>query len=291
MLLVGGFVLLGGRFLGAGIVVLALLAFCSWLRGCSSSEVESSSSRMVVADILGHSIEASMSRTTRAKPAGRRSRCRSEPTSFAALSLKKERQRSSTLPALFGGGFSAGQRLAHHQRDRFFDRCVGAAVDRRKFALAYLSDSIDRGFVAVPAMAARADRLDARLLDGVEDRARLWPSGASWVWILLVMAGAAQRHRIAEAARNGDFLRGWLLGKFWRRFRQSSPKHALVELGHHARSSSSHLLRKVSRKAKPTSPKISAFSAQVMTVRGLITVDRSPLMKAARSDRRRGPSC
>ena len=30
------------------------------------------------------------------------------------------------------------------------------------------------------------------------------------------------------------------------------------------------------------SPKISAFSAQVMTVRGLITVDRSPLMKAER---------
>ena len=30
------------------------------------------------------------------------------------------------------------------------------------------------------------------------------------------------------------------------------------------------------------SPKISAFSAQVMTVRGLITVERSPLMKALR---------
>ena len=42
------------------------------------------------------------------------------------------------------------------------------------------------------------------------------------------------------------------------------------------------MLRKVSRKAKPISPKISAFSAQVMTVRGLITVDRSPLMKAER---------
>ncbi|CKY64179.1 Uncharacterised protein [Mycobacterium tuberculosis] len=30
------------------------------------------------------------------------------------------------------------------------------------------------------------------------------------------------------------------------------------------------------------SPKISAFSAQVMTVRGDITVDRSPLAKALR---------
>ncbi|MNT99426.1 hypothetical protein D3C72_2422660 [compost metagenome] len=43
------------------------------------------------------------------------------------------------------------------------------------------------------------------------------------------------------------------------------------------------MLRKVSRKAKPISPpKIWVFSAQVITVRGLITVDRSPLMKAER---------
>jgi hypothetical protein len=39
---------------------------------------------------------------------------------------------------------------------------------------------------------------------------------------------------------------------------------------------------KVSRKAKPTSPKISAFSAQMITVRGLMTVEMSPFMNALR---------
>ena len=48
------------------------------------------------------------------------------------------------------------------------------------------------------------------------------------------------------------------------------------------RSVSSHLLRKVSRKAKARSPKMRAFSAQVITVRGDITVEMSPLMKPAR---------
>src|SRR5712672_4752151 len=48
------------------------------------------------------------------------------------------------------------------------------------------------------------------------------------------------------------------------------------------RSSSSHLLRKLTRKARPMSAKIAAFSAQVMTVRGLITVEMSPFMKALR---------
>ncbi|MNL55180.1 hypothetical protein D3C87_1785680 [compost metagenome] len=43
------------------------------------------------------------------------------------------------------------------------------------------------------------------------------------------------------------------------------------------------MLRKVRRKAKPISPpKMTAFSAQVMTPRGLMTVEISPLMKAER---------
>ena len=42
------------------------------------------------------------------------------------------------------------------------------------------------------------------------------------------------------------------------------------------------MLRKVIRKAKPMSLKIFAFSAQVITVRGLITVEISPFMKELR---------
>jgi hypothetical protein len=72
---------------------------------------------------------------------------------------------------------------------------------------------------------------------------------------------------------------------------QLGAEAALIELGDSGRSSSSHLLRKVTRKAKPMSPKISAFSAQVITVRGLITVEMSPLMKALRVRSASAPSC
>ena len=48
------------------------------------------------------------------------------------------------------------------------------------------------------------------------------------------------------------------------------------------RSASSHLFRNDRRKAKPTEPKITAFWAQVITVRGLITVEMSPPMKPER---------
>jgi hypothetical protein len=42
------------------------------------------------------------------------------------------------------------------------------------------------------------------------------------------------------------------------------------------------LFKNVSRKAKPTSLKMSAFSAQMITVRGLITVEMSPSEGVAR---------
>ena len=48
------------------------------------------------------------------------------------------------------------------------------------------------------------------------------------------------------------------------------------------RSSSSHRLRKLTRNASPISRKICAFCAQVMTVRGLMTVEMSPFMNALR---------
>ena len=48
------------------------------------------------------------------------------------------------------------------------------------------------------------------------------------------------------------------------------------------RSISSHLFTNVTRKAKAKLSKIFAFSAQVITVRGLMTVEMSPLMKPLR---------
>ena len=48
------------------------------------------------------------------------------------------------------------------------------------------------------------------------------------------------------------------------------------------RSASSHLLTKEKRNAVPTSPNNAWFSAQVITVRGDISVDRSPAAKPLR---------
>src|SRR5260370_32915497 len=56
----------------------------------------------------------------------------------------------------------------------------------------------------------------------------------------------------------------------------------LLNSATNGRSSSSHLLRKVTWNAKPMSEKISGFSAQENTVRGIITVYISPLENAGR---------
>jgi hypothetical protein len=65
-------------------------------------------------------------------------------------------------------------------------------------------------------------------------------------------------------------------------FRQFLAEAALIELGHQGLFHVVALVQEGQAEGKPTSPKIFAFSAQVITVRGLMTVDRSPLMKAFR---------
>jgi len=60
------------------------------------------------------------------------------------------------------------------------------------------------------------------------------------------------------------------------------PEAALVEFGTLRALKLVALLRKVRRKAKRDRGRSRHFSAQVITVRGLITVERSPLMKALR---------
>ena len=58
----------------------------------------------------------------------------------------------------------------------------------------------------MPSMRIDADRLAARLLDGIEDRARLPPSGRVAPVHLAVVAGEAKRHGVAEAARDRRVL-------------------------------------------------------------------------------------
>ena len=71
----------------------------------------------------------------------------------------------------------AGEPLAHHHGDRFLDRRIGAVGDVVEFAA--MEFVVEHGGeIALHAgHAARADRLDARLLDRVEHRARLLAAG------------------------------------------------------------------------------------------------------------------
>ena len=67
----------------------------------------------------------------------------------------------------------AGQPLAHHHGDRILDRRIGAVGDLVE--LAAMEAVVEHGgeILGDAVHAARADRLDARLLDRLEHRARL----------------------------------------------------------------------------------------------------------------------
>ena len=73
----------------------------------------------------------------------------------------------------------AGEALAHHHGDRVLDRRVGAVGDLVE--LAAMEAVVEHGgeILRHARHAARADRLDARLLDRLEHRARLLAAGTS----------------------------------------------------------------------------------------------------------------
>ena len=229
----------------------------------------------------------------------------------------------------------AGQPLAHHQPDRRAERhfVAAARADQRIGAQPHLGELGEIG--AHPGHAARAERLDPRLLGRVEHRARDLVAGRVALVEPRIVVPQPQRGRVGEAPRLGHLLArrstrpgigaltllpetagtslvkpssssasraiarvapasAWrkasrgLSSAIWpravrpcpRRFRADPCRTRADNIRPPvARSASSHLLRKVRRKAKPTSPKISAFCAQLITVRGLITVEMSPLMK------------
>jgi hypothetical protein len=71
-------------------------------------------------------------------------------------------------------------------------------------------------------------------------------------------------------------------GRRWRTFLQFLAKAALIEFGHQRALQLIALVQEGHAEGKADIAEDLAFSAQVITVRGLITVDRSPLMKALR---------
>ena len=84
-------------------------------------------------------------------------------------------QIDDALAALRRG--AAGQPLAHHQRHGFLDRRVGLVAHVGEVGLGELVLQHGAEIVGDALHGAGADRLDARLLDGVEDGARLLALG------------------------------------------------------------------------------------------------------------------
>ena len=101
-------------------------------------------------------------------------------------------------------------------RDRVLDRRVGAVGDLVE--LAAMEAVVEHGgeIVRDAGHAARADRLDARLLDRIEHRARLLAAGHELAMHRRIVAGEPQRDRIGVAAHD----RGFALGELARRLRQ-----------------------------------------------------------------------
>ncbi len=143
----------------------------------------------------------------------------------------KARQRSSTLPAEAGGFWpvSFSRTIMRHG---FADRRVFLPLDAGEIRLGVflLGHRAQVGGDAFHAQ--RADRFHARLLDGVEDRARVGALRRHRRVHLLVVAGEPQRHGVAEAARHRELMRRRPLGKL----RQADPlaghARALVGEGH-----------------------------------------------------------
>ena len=105
---------------------------------------------------------------------------------------------------LLGGGRRSepGEPLAHHHGDGIFDGRVGPVTD--VVELAAMKAVLEHGGeVARHALhAARADRLDPRLLDRLEHRARLLAARHQAAMHVRIMAGELERDRIGVTAHD-----------------------------------------------------------------------------------------
>ena len=114
----------------------------------------------------------------------------------------------------------AGQPFAHQHRDGVLQRRL-VAIARFGEGAAMVAVVEHRGEIRGDALhPPRADRLDARLLDRVEQRARRRIVRRMVAVDRVVVAGQAQRHRIGEAAQDRRLARIGLA----RRLGQARPR-------------------------------------------------------------------
>ncbi len=111
----------------------------------------------------------------------------------------------------------AGQPLAHHERDRLLDRRIGAVGDLVEFSAMETVVEHGREILRHAGHAARADRLDAGLLDRLEHRARLLPARHQLAMHDRIVTGELERDRIGMAAHD----RGVGSGELARRLGQA----------------------------------------------------------------------
>ena len=139
-----------------------------------------------------------------------------EPVEIAAGALLDQRPPQLDELARRRRRRFAGQPLAHDHGKRVLDRRVGAIGDL--VVLAAMEAVVEHGG-EIPrdsAHAARADRLDAGLLDRFEHRARLLAAGHELAMHRRIVTGEPQRDRIGVAAHD----RGLALVEPARRLRQ-----------------------------------------------------------------------
>ena len=99
-----------------------------------------------------------------------------------------------------------GQRLAGQQPHRFGHRPFGALGDAFETLAAILLVEQRRKIGGDPGHAARAERLDPRLLQRFEDRPRQRPAGQALRMHRIVMVAQPQRHAVRGAAQLRDLL-------------------------------------------------------------------------------------
>ena len=114
-------------------------------------------------------------------------------------------QRTPELDDLSSGGWRglAGQPLAYHQSNRFLDGRVRPVGDLVKLSAMQPIIEHGREIARNPRHAPRPDRLDSRLLDGIEHRARLLSARHELAMDRWIMARELERDGIGVAAHNG----------------------------------------------------------------------------------------
>ena len=115
-----------------------------------------------------------------------------------------------------GGGAWPVSRSRTIMRDRLLDRRIGPIGDLVE--LAAVKSVVEHGgeIFRHAGHAPRADRLDARLLDRLEHRARLLAAGHEFAMHRRIVAGELEREPVGVPAHDRGFLRVELA----RRFRQ-----------------------------------------------------------------------